>query len=66
MQKVTICQGQISWGFQKKKLETSSHSNSAKLRVDNYKLSIFDTTEMENESEAKLWNKGANEIDTDK
>lgn len=51
--------------FKKKRLEVNSFSNSAQLKVDNYKLSTTNITNTKSESGTWFWNKSTNETDLD-
>ena len=50
MQKVEVCLSGISWGFLKKRLEATLHSDLANLEQDDFKLNTFNTTDTKSES----------------
>ncbi len=51
--------------FKKRRIESSSLSNSAQLEIYDDKLSTADTTDTEHESGTWFWNESANEISPD-
>lgn len=51
--------------FKKRRLEASSLPNSARLQIDNDKLSTGDTSDTDGESGIWFWNENANETNSD-
>ena len=51
--------------FKKRRLEASSLPNSARLQIDNDKLSTGDTSDTDGESGIWFWNESANETNSD-